>query len=90
MVETTEMAQVYIDLMNRINAHMRLHAPMELHNLMAYRLIFGKNEHEHGRLYAPLTSMAREARQMVFNSLGLELDPELLSVTPVPPTDHED
>lgn len=27
---------------------------------------------------------------MVFNSLGLELDPELLSVTPVPPTDHED
>lgn len=70
VVDTTEMAPVFVDLINRINSHMRNKLPFDYHYMMAYKCIAGKNLHEHMRLYAPLTSMAREAREMVFKKLG--------------------
>lgn len=67
-------APQYIRAVETINLHTRSqdHLPEVAKKLMQYRLIFGRNELTHGRLYAPLTFMPREERQDVMRLLGYE------------------
>jgi len=62
----------YLSLVRSINQHtaLRPEIPEELKALMQYRLIFGEHEASHARLYAPLTFMRREERQLVMDRIG--------------------
>lgn len=71
IIETSRMPEGCIQQIERINAFMQSKLPVEYHNLMSYRWIAGENLQSHMRLYAPITSIKKEARNTILHDLGL-------------------